>query len=82
MMERTGEPGEPYGAPTVNSNGSDVLSLKCSLTVRYLRKEQHQLTSSCAKPRLLRICTSLLWLMLLKKPCMSNKRRPQHSPTC
>src|SRR5258708_37618877 len=74
--DRTGEIGDPWGVPTVNSNGSDVLPLNWSLTVRSLRKEQHQLTISGGKPRSAIICVSHLWLTLSKNPWISKRSKP------
>jgi hypothetical protein len=61
-VDRTGETGEPCGVPTAKSNGSEARPLNLRRTVRFVRKDRHQLTGSGAKPRLATIATSLLWL--------------------
>src|SRR5229473_650489 len=76
MTDSTSETGDPWGVPTVKSNGSDILLLNRSLTEQSLRKEWHQPTISGGKPRSESICTNLLWLTLSKNPWMSKRRRP------
>src|SRR5258707_5735633 len=76
MTDSTGETGDPWGVPTVKSNGSDVLPLNRSLTEWSLRKERHQLTISGGKPRSAIICVSHSWLTLSKNPWISKRSRP------
>ena len=72
MIERTGEMGEPWGAPMDMSIGSDVKLLKHSWTVWLSRKELSQSQVLPAKPSRLKVQVRRVWLMLSKKPWMLN----------
>ena len=81
-IEKADEIEEPCGIPTMKSKGSEFCPLKQSLINLSFRKDLHHWTSSSANPRSLRIYVNLLWLMLLKKPWMSNRSRPVLSLAC
>ena len=81
-IERAGEIGEPCGVPMMKLKGLEYHLLKWSLTNLSFRKNLHHRTSSSGNPRSSRICVSLLWLTLSKKPWMSNRSRPVLSLAC
>ena len=81
-IERAGEIGEPCGVPMMKLKGLEYHLLKWSLTNLSFMKDLHHRTSSSGNSRSSRICVSLLWLTLSKKPWMSNRSRPVLSPAC